>query len=166
MRIIVQTYATTKRKPAKPPKTPAVLGIQPIPNRIVGFYGHKSQLRCMSAPHQANIKLGLSFHRVELHVDVENNKKGRVGLDNLDQVSLVDLTLCKVNLRNDIIALIGRDGDTISEALSRNPAAINKAWKQPQYQHIQAFVADVHCEIPARVAFIRDTSDITEMIVT
>ncbi len=172
MKISALTYAMAANPPKEVPKVPPSLGIRAIPSRVVGFYGFKPSREGIAAAMREAAHNDKPFHRIEMEVDVgEPNNTARTGLDNVARMRFVNFALCKVDLINEVLEIIGGREGSIKEALSRHPEAINRLWKHPRYAKVYVFVSDLDVKhktgmYHTRVAFIRSPNLIGRIIVT
>lgn len=170
MKISALTYAITVNPPRVIPKVPPSLGIRAIPSRIVGFYGFRAAREGIAKAMLTATRNGEPFHRIEMEIAVGKSPNAvRVGLDNVTRMKFVNFALCKVDLINDVLGILGGRESNVEEALSRHPESINRLWKHPRYAEVRVFVSDLAPKGRAhrtRVAFIRSPDLIGQVIVT
>jgi hypothetical protein len=158
----------THNPPKVLPKVPPSLGIDPIPGRIIGFYGFRSAREGIKDALLTAVRSGKPFYRIEMKVNVGAPPgTKRPGLKELRTLSFINFSLCKVELISDVLQILGVRAESVDEALSENPKAINRLWKHPRYKHIKAFVFDLTVNKKNhRVAFIRSPDLVEGVIIT
>lgn len=119
-----------------------------LPKRgLTLLYGTKSTLRHLSFESQrARAAEGYNFYKANVEVDVQRNGVGRQGHQDLGEATVLDLRMCKRDLKEDLCLILSNylsEQDVSNgrlEELWGKPSLLDKLILHPNFNHLAVII--------------------------